>query len=257
MTETFLDYDELARLSMDAFLSTSPFPWHNFDRVLTPEGFRALNDDFPPLSLFERHEGVERPHGQRPQNRYYLGYEGSIYHEEDGSSEGIARKADLAPSWQRFLDELLGDTYQSFLRSALSGQEFLLRCTWHLGFAGSEVCPHVDAKDKLATHIFYFNPVEQWDASWGGSTLVLKDKATEALNPDFDDFGAFEPVMTLGNASFFFRNTPDAWHGVRPLACPDGAYRKLFNVVCESPRHYERQPRGLARIRQRARNLVG
>lgn len=256
MRDTFLDYNQLDSLAPETFRSTLPFPWHSFDKLLTPERFQKLNDEFPSLALFERHEGVERPHRQRPQNRYYLGYEGSIYHEDDEASSGVASKSDLGPSWQAFLDEIHGEDYRRFISSCLDGEEFLIRCTWHLGFTGSDVCPHTDAKGKIATHIFYFNSEDQWDRSWGGAILLLSDKKTDGLNPDFDDFGANQAVETLGNSSFFFKNTPAAWHGVRPLNCPDGAYRKLFNVVFESPRHYEKPTRGLAKLRQRAQSLL-
>ena len=37
------------------------------------------------------------------------------------------------------------------------------------------------------------------------------------------------------NRSFLFKNTADAWHGVRALTCPANSYRRLFNVVFETP----------------------
>jgi hypothetical protein len=37
----------------------------------------------------------------------------------------------------------------------------------------------------------------------------------------------------LNNRSLFFQNNPKAWHGVKALTCPQGFYRKLFNVIFE------------------------
>lgn len=106
---------------------------------------------------------------------------------------------------------------------------------------------------KSARTSFYFNDPSTWDASWGGSTLVLCDRTTEAMDPDFDDLGSAVPVQTLGNHSFLFRNEPDGWHGVKPVQCPEGAYRRLFNVIfVVTPQ----SPTMVNRVRGKLRRLV-
>ena len=53
------------------------------------------------------------------------------------------------------------------------------------------------------------------------------------------------------------RNTRDAWHAVAPIACDEGHYRRLFTAVFELPRHSGARPSWFARLRDRARRLVG
>jgi hypothetical protein len=254
----FIDYDVVEAFSLTAFRDQVPFPWWNFSNFLTDEGFEALSEDFPSLSLFERHQGAKRAHGQRPHDRYYLAYESSIYHREE-ASEGVVRRENLPAAWQSFMYELEeGKLYREFLRSALSVQHFDVRYAWHVGVTGSEVSPHVDAPEKVGTHIFYFNRPGEWDISWGGSTLVLGGKTTDALNPEFEDFTSVTAIDTLGNRSFFFKNAPGAWHGVRRLSCPQTAHRRLFNVIVEfaGSRSTQRaQPSVIARVGRRLKQL--
>ena len=146
----------------------------------------------------------------------------------------MVRLDELAPSWRQFLGELESRPYRRFIRWLLGVTPDRVRYAWHLGFAGSEVSPHLDGKEKLATHIFYFNESGDWRPEWGGETLVLGGRAVERMNPDFSDFRLVRAVPFLDNRSFLFRNGPQAWHGVRPLAVPPGRYRRLFNVIFEA-----------------------
>ena len=235
MSDTFIDYRLLDLFDADGFRRREPFPWFNLHGFLTPEGFRALYDEFPPLSLFEYHNNIQRAYGQRSHNRHYLAYESSIYHKAEAES-GVVRRGQLPAAWQRFMDELeTGGRYHDFVRRALGVAAFSTRYAWHVGSTGSEVSPHVDAPEKLGTHIIYFNTSDEWHPEWGGTTLVLGGKRTAALNPDFADFATTDAAEIVDNHSFLFKNTPHAWHGASALTCPPGSYRRLFNVIFETP----------------------
>jgi hypothetical protein len=63
----------------------------------------------------------------------------------------------------------------------------------------------------------------------------------------------------VDNHSFLFRNTPDAWHGASALTCPPGSYRRLFNVIFETPQAGARRgptPSAGRRLLDRARTLL-
>jgi hypothetical protein len=224
-----LDYDVLSAVSVEEFARREPFPWIDIGELLTPEAHTALLADFPSHSLFARHDGMPRMHSQRPHNRLYLAYESSPYSGEDG----LVLRSDLPDIWSAFIDELEDSRYRDFIAACLDQNDLRVRYAWHLGISGSEVSPHVDAEVKAGTHIFYFNSERDWDDAWGGATIVLRDRSTPTMNPDFSDFATAEPVSTLGNRSFLFKNTPDAWHGVEPLQSPEGSFRRLFNVIFE------------------------
>jgi Rps23 Pro-64 3,4-dihydroxylase Tpa1-like proline 4-hydroxylase len=233
--KTFINQDLLSTVDADSFRSITPFPWHNFHEFLTPEGFETLYRDFPSLDLFEQHSGITRSHGQRPHNRYYLAYESSIYRSKQRKN-GIIQHDELPKSWQQFIEELeTSDVYRKLIQSCLGVSRYKVRYAWHVGFSGCEVSPHIDSSDKIGTHILYFNTSQNWQPDWGGEILVLSDKKTDALNPDYSDFGTKTAANILDNRSFLFKNSPVAWHGVRPLSCPDGYYRRLFNIIIEYP----------------------
>ncbi|MBI3252508.1 MAG: 2OG-Fe(II) oxygenase [Candidatus Omnitrophica bacterium] len=204
------------------FQDRKPYPWMEWEGFLLPGAFERLRTNFPALNLFEKQKGIDRLYGQRPHNRYYLAHR---------SKPSFVRK--LPQAWRRFIEEIdTNPDYQDFIRSFLGTSRFQIRYAWHLGSAGSEVSPHFDSDNKLGTHIFYFNTPADWRKEWGGSICVLSGKKRgDLLNPDFTDFEECVEVGTLGNKSFFFKNSLSAWHGVRSLSCPPGNYRRLFNVI--------------------------
>lgn len=272
----FLDERAMQAFATDRFQQREPYPWFSFEQLLTPEGFNTLLRDFPSLALFEEHRGVERADHQRAHDRYYLAFERSIYKDgkrvlgadavdemagpsarDDemagpgraagaGKRDGIVGLEDLPPTWQQFMEELRESAaYQAFTERLLDSGPMTVRFAWHVGFNGSEVSPHRDTDKKIGTHIFYFNTSEDWRKEWGGSILVLGDKRIKQKNPDVSDFGTATAAEILDNRSFFFKNTRDAWHGVEPLTCPPGHYRRLFNVIFEHAGAPPKRRRGL------------
>lgn len=238
----FLSAASIRQFAPDNFLGRAHFPWCDLPGFLTPEAFAALNESFPPLAAFEHHVGLKRSHGQRPHDRFYLAYEASIYHRKgkgDYALEGDAGTVgheDLPRVWQEFLSELKNDdAYQTMIRQVLGSEPLTMRFAWHIGSTGSEVSPHRDARDKVGTHIFYFNTADDWQPAWGGSILALGGKRVPNMNPEFEDFDAEHAIDIRDNRSFLFKNTEQAWHGVRALTCPPGSYRRLFNVIFETP----------------------
>jgi len=230
MTSEFLDAAAINSFDVDDFLAKRPFPWRMIDGLLTESGFATLRNDFPPIELFDWHAGRRGSHYVKPQDRYFLAYG------RDGETDaGTAGPDDLPDSWVAFIDELESSApYQALINQVIDVPIQRVRYTWHMGVAGSEVCPHVDQDYKMATNIFYFNTADDWDPAWGGNPVILDQKKPDVEFPDFGDFAASEPIDNLGNRSFLFCNTTDAWHGVHPLTCPDGRYRRLFNVVFEN-----------------------
>jgi hypothetical protein len=230
-----IDKKILDAIDRNSFRKTDPFPWVA-DRFLVDEAFQQLLRDFPPLAKFERHVDIRKKHGQRPHNRHYLAYERTLYDPDRIRSEGTITHAELRPSWQEFMAELESKAYRDFIGSMLGVDDFVTRYAWHIGTTGSEVSPHIDSDEKLGTHIFYFNTSADWSSEWGGETIVLRDKTTPAMNPEFEDFKSAEIVPFLDNRAFLFGNNGRAWHGARALSCPEGRIRRLFNVIFERPR---------------------
>ena len=249
MTQSYINDSLLQTFSKQAFESKKPYPWHDFHHFLTPEAFEELYQSFPPLGLFEKHEGLERGYNQRPHDRFYLAYRQSNYHPSSYRGKGVVQHSELPPAWRSLIEELESPKYQNFMKAALGIPRFITRYAWHVGVSGSEVSPHWDVMTKVGLHNFYFNTSKDWDLAWGGQTLVLGGLKRKLKNPDFSDFEKTTAVPFLDNRSFFFKNTPWGWHGVKPITCPSGKRRLLFSVIFEaSPSFAERILQATARI---------
>jgi len=194
----------------------------NPESLLRPEGYRRLIDDLPPLALFEEVYGKKRAHGQRPHDRLALEYE-----------DGLP----IPAPWQEFIDELRAGDYERILCGLVGVPRLDLRFHWHWATTGNSVSPHCDHKLKLGSHIFYLNTERDWDATWGGETLVLDDggRFKRGSAPEFEDFDRAIPADATGNRSFLFTRRGNSWHGVREITCPEGAYRKVFIAVINKP----------------------
>ena len=70
----YLDIEKLRNLSVEEFLSVSPYPYFSSEGVLTESGFADLLTNMPPLDMFEQKFGYERRAGQAPHDRYSLEY---------------------------------------------------------------------------------------------------------------------------------------------------------------------------------------
>jgi hypothetical protein len=213
-----LDADALAAIPTASFREADPYPWLNPEGVLTDEAFELLRANMPPLDLMKASFGRKRAHGQTPHDRYALEYHPDL---------------DIHPAWHQFVAELNGPVYQDWLARLFATHRFRLTYHWHYAPQGASVSPHCDAKRKLGSHIFYFNTSDEWDASWGGETVVLDDggKFSRASAPDFDDFDQSWSAHAIGNRSLLFQRQGNSWHGVKPLNCPEDRLRKVFIVV--------------------------
>jgi len=232
LTKTFIHYNLIRSFDRSCFESQIPYPWQPFEQFLTPKGFRELHLSYPGMDKFEKQVGYYRGK-EKPHDRYLLSYEDSIYHEKGYEGRGVVLHRQLPEPWQAFIKELeRPNGYKSFIGSILRSSKFKFRYEWHLGYKKSEVSPHVDINWKLGNHLFYFNTEKDWNSKWGGSTLILGEKRNKIDGQtNFKDFKVTVPVANLENHSVLMRNTPEAWHGVKPLSCPVGVYRKIFMII--------------------------
>lgn len=215
---TYLDFQRLSAIDPRQFQQEQPYPWINPEGLLTTEGHEELVATLPDVSLFQQRFGVARAHGQQSHDRLTLAYRDDL---------------PLASPWKKFLAELHGQEYRSFLLRLFGINSLALNFHWHYTPNGCSVSPHCDAKHKLGSHIFYLNTNENWDPGWGGETLILDDggRFDRKSAPDFQDFDLTISAQALGNYSLLFGRKNNSWHGVRPINCPEKLLRKVFIVV--------------------------
>jgi len=217
LAKTFIDPEGLRAFDVTGFHGQSPFPWATWYEPVRRERYAELRRSLPKPEAFRRVAGRLRRFGQRPHDRYVLDYRSDL---------------PVAPCWHEFVAELQGAAYRELIARLLGTGAFRLNFHWHFTPRGCSVSPHCDAEWKLGSHIFYFNTEFDWDAAWGGSTVILDDagQISHRSAPDFDDFATTHDEPCIGNRSMLFARTDHSWHGVRPLTSPDGALRKVFIV---------------------------
>lgn len=214
----YLDFDRLAQLSEGTFQQADPFPWMNPAALLTDSGYERLMNNLPTTDQMTPSFGKQRSHGQRSHDRYALEY-----------SEGI----DVPTPWHDFVAELKGEAYYKFVKRMFGRGRFKFNFHWHYAPNGASVSPHCDATRKLGSHIFYLSSPENWQADWGGDTVILDDggRFSRKSAPEFQDFDHAYAGESIGNYSLLFQRQESSWHGVREINCPEGHYRKVFIVV--------------------------
>lgn len=215
---TYLDFQRLSAIDPRKFQQEKPYPWINPEGLLTTEGHKQLLATLPDVSLFQRHFGVKRAHGQQSHDRYTLEYQDDL---------------PLAPAWKTFIAELYGKEYQTFLQRLFKVNSLELTLHWHYTPNGCSVSPHCDAKHKLGSHIFYLNTEQDWKENWGGETVILDDEGRfdRKSAPKFEDFKEVTVSKAMGNYSLLFARKGNSWHGVKEIQCQNDHTRKVFIVV--------------------------
>jgi hypothetical protein len=214
----YLDFPKLEAIDPVEFRARKPYPWANPAGLLTDVGYDALLNNMPDIALFEKIFGYRRLAGQKPHDRYSLEY---------------APDVPIPQPWREFIDELCSDRYRRAVARLMGARKVRFRFHWHYTPTGCSVSPHCDSKREHGSHLFYFNPEQDWDPAWGGDTLVLDDGGRLDFEsaPSLDEFVREIPARSLGNHSLIFERTDHAWHAVRELRCPEDRMRRLFIVV--------------------------
>ena len=60
----YMNFDKFKAIDPAEFATTKPYPWINPEGLLTEEGYQALLENMPDISLFEKKFGYERIAGQ-------------------------------------------------------------------------------------------------------------------------------------------------------------------------------------------------
>lgn len=214
----YLDLDKLEAIDVAEYQQRKPYPWVNPRGLLTDEGFQALLDNMPELSLFEKKFGYERRAGQAPHDRYSLEY---------------APDTPVPQPWKEFIAELCSDRYRNAIARLFAAKKIEFRFHWHYTPNGCSVSPHTDARREHGSHLFYLNGENDWDPNWGGETILLDDGGRLDYNsaPSLEAFDSEIACKSIGNYSAILKRTDHAWHAVRPIHCPEDRMRRIFIVV--------------------------
>jgi len=192
-------------------LRTDPYEWAFLEGLFSPADAAALASSFP-RDKFKEVRGYDGEKG-------YVYVCRSLIHM--GAREASFPDG-LSPSWRQLAADLLSPAYRAAM-TRLTGRDLsttLLEVNVvHYG-SGAWLGPHVDLKEKLTTHVFYFN--ETWDRTNGGCLGILRSS---------DSTDIAEEINPIVGSSAVIVRSDKSWHCVSRVADGCRLSRRSMNVI--------------------------
>jgi hypothetical protein len=185
-----IDLSQIARHR----LQTQPYVWAEINNLFSPDDAAALAASFP-VDHFKTVDGYDGEKDYVYEARELIAMGGS----------GASHAKGLSASWARLARDLLSPAYRKAM-SVLTGIDLarvpLEVNVFHYG-PGASLGAHADLKDKIVTHVLYFN--SSWNQEDGGCLSILRSK-------DPTDIAA-RVTPIVGNSAVLVRSD-HSWHAV-------------------------------------------
>jgi Rps23 Pro-64 3,4-dihydroxylase Tpa1-like proline 4-hydroxylase len=187
---------DLQRISR-AHLETEPYRWAAIDELFSPEEAAVLAATFP-------HDHFKRLADHLGEKEF----EYEIRCLVRMSEQSISRVKQLSSAWRALAEDFLSAAYRTAM-SSLTGIELhdaeLEVNVFHYPPGGSHGA-HPDHRDKLVTHVIYFN--ESWNEDDGGCLTILRSSNVQHI--------ATKVAPLVGNSVVLVRSD-NSWHAVSPV----------------------------------------
>lgn len=206
-----IDFAKLGQLT----LNTTPFESAAADALIAPTDAAALAQGYP-RDHFKQIDGYDGEKGYKYQAR-------SLVHM---GARSPTRPQELSAAWRRLAADLLSPHYRAAM-GRLIGRDLdaaLLEINLTEYGPGAWQGPHLDLREKIVTHVFYFN--EAWNSLDGGCLRILRSK-------HMADF-AREITPVAGSSAVLVRSD-HSWHAVTPVAPASRQARRSLNVIFHQP----------------------
>jgi Polysaccharide pyruvyl transferase/2OG-Fe(II) oxygenase superfamily len=196
-------------------LNREPYDWAFVNQLFAPRDARSLVDTYP-RDHFKTVRGYDGEKGYEYEARplIHLGV------------EAVSFAEDLSDAWRRLADNLLSPAYRRTM-SRFLGRDLttapMEAYVCHFG-PGAWLGPHLDLKDKIMTHVFYFN--ETWNPADGGCLNILRSSDMS------DSVAEISPIV--GNSSVLVR-AQNSWHSVSRVVEGCNTSRRSMNVIFYHP----------------------
>lgn len=188
---------DLNRISR-AHLETEPYRWAAIDALFSPEDATALAATFPG-DHFKR---LAQYDGQKA-------FDYEIRCLIRMGERRVSRARHLSNAWRALANELLSPAYRSAM-SSLTGLDLSaapLEVNVFQYPPGGSHGAHPDHRDKIVTHVLYFN--ESWNDDDGGCLTILRSSDPQDI--------AMKVSPLVGNSAVLARSD-DSWHAVSRVA---------------------------------------
>jgi SM-20-related protein len=205
---------DLNRIS-GTHLESEPYQWAGINGLFSPEDAAALAATFP-RDHFKRvadHVG-QKKHDYQIRALIRMG------------DRSISRAARLSGAWQALGDDCLSPAYRAAM-SSLIGVDLrtaeLEVNVYHYPPGGSHGA-HTDHRDKIVTHVLYFN--QSWNDDDGGCLMVLR-------SADVRDIATtVSPIV--GNSVVLVRSD-NSWHAVSRVVNSCRLSRRSMTITFYRP----------------------
>lgn len=199
-----------------------PYP-HILVHEVFPEDFYAeLRRNLPPASAYKTLKSLGRVKGAYPDERVVV----PLTPEEVAALDQPYRSF-----WERASQVLLGGPFGSILLqkfapllehrfSDLAAKSFEHEAMVVQDRTNYKLGPHTDAPSKVLTLLFYLPPDDS-KSHLGTSVYLPYDPSFTCDGSNHYTFEGFHRLMTMPyvpNTLFAFMKTPNAFHGVEPIA---------------------------------------
>jgi Rps23 Pro-64 3,4-dihydroxylase Tpa1-like proline 4-hydroxylase len=196
-------------------LNKIPYHWAFVNDLFAAQDAKALVTTYP-----------------RDHFKTVRGYDGEKGYEYEArplvhmGANAVSFSEELSPAWKRLANDLLSPAYRAAM-TRLVGHDLttvpMEAYVCHFG-PGAWLGPHVDLKDKIVTHVFYFN--ENWDPKDGGCLNILRSSDMS------DSIAEITPIV--GNTSVLVRSN-NSWHSVSRVVNGCRTSRRSMNVIFYHP----------------------
>ncbi|HSS18908.1 MAG TPA: 2OG-Fe(II) oxygenase family protein [Pyrinomonadaceae bacterium] len=178
-------------------LETEPYRWAAINELFSPEAAARLAATFP-RDHFKRHSHYGGDKDSEYTARALIGM----------GERSISREDRLSGAWRELANDFLSPAYRIAM-SKLTGIDLSLSPlevnVFHYP-PGGLLGAHADLRDKIVTHVLYFN--WSWNEADGGCLLILRSGDPQ------DIFTTVSPV--IGNSAVLVRSDK-SWHAVSPV----------------------------------------
>ena len=199
---------ELTRIEQ-ATLAMDPYEWAFVNGLFAPADAEALATTYP-RDHFKTIKGHDGEKDYKYEARSLIAMGASVPSFVEG----------LSPAWQQLARALLSRGYRAAM-TKLTGCNLMgvaIEVNVFHYTPGSWLGPHLDLKDKLVTHVLYFN--QRWNEADGGCLTILRSADMA------DVVTAVLPIV--GKSSVLVRSDR-SWHAVSRVV--DGCRRSRRSMT--------------------------
>ena len=196
-------------------METEPYRWAAIDRLFAPEDAAALASTFP-SDHFKRLADYD---GQKE-------FEYDIRCLIRMGEQSVSRARPLSSAWRTLADDLLSPAYRAAM-SQLTGLDLVSAPLevnlFHYPPGGSHGA-HPDNRDKVVTHVIYFN--DSWNDDDGGCLTILRSSDPQDV--------AISLPPRVGNSAVLVRSDR-SWHAVSRVSKNSALSRRSLTATFYRP----------------------